>query len=158
MATTDPAENLASPAAATGAGNTAAAVTPQRWTTAFAEKTPDAFGEALAPDVRLEGSVLYRPIEGRDQVTATMAAASAIYESLVFTHEARTGHRDYLEWDAQALGGVRFAGVTILTKDDAGQITNVAIHHRPLQTSLTFSATLRERLAGVVDPSHFFGQ
>jgi pimeloyl-ACP methyl ester carboxylesterase len=142
----------------TGAGNTAAAVTPQGWTTAFAEKTPDAFGKALTSDVRLEGSALCRPIEGRDQVKATMAAASAIYESLVFTHEARAGHRDYLEWDAQAFGGVRLAGVTILTKDDAGQITDIAIHHRPLQATLTFSATLGERLAGVVDPSHFFGQ
>src|SRR5439155_25269131 len=70
----------------------AAAEFPQRgWTQAFANKTENGFAETFAEDVVLEASALNRPAEGRDLVKVIMAAASGIYESLVFTHEASHG-------------------------------------------------------------------
>jgi hypothetical protein len=84
-----------------------------------------------------------------------MGTASGIYESLLFTHEASSGPRTYLEWEATAFGGLDLRGVTILIKNDSGQIVRAAIHHRPLGAALRFSAELRERLTGVVDPSCF---
>jgi pimeloyl-ACP methyl ester carboxylesterase len=130
-------------------------VTPQGWTSAFAEKSSAAFGEAFAPDVVLEASVLTRPVEGRDQVKSVMGAASGIYESLAFTQQAVNGSRTYLEWEATAFGGMRLDGVTILTKDDSGRIVRAAIHHRPLGAVHRFSAELRTRLHGVVEADHF---
>jgi pimeloyl-ACP methyl ester carboxylesterase len=135
--------------------NTAAEVQPQGWTSAFARKSADAFGQAFADDVVLEASVLIRPIEGREQVMRVMGTASGIYESLVFTHEASAGPRTYLEWEATAFGGVVLRGVTILTKDAGGRIVRAAIHHRPLGAALRFSAELGERLTGTVDRDHF---
>jgi len=88
-------------------------------------------------------------------VKAVMAAASNIYESLVFTHEAVNGPRSYLEWKAVAFGGQELLGVTVLEKNEAGQIVRVAIHHRPLKAALRFSQELRERLGGAIDDSHF---
>ncbi|MFF7187413.1 alpha/beta fold hydrolase [Streptomyces sp. NPDC008222] len=140
-----------------GDGAAASAVHPQGWTNAFAEKSAEAFRETFAADVVLEASVLTRPVEGRDQVTSVMGTASGIYESLAFTQEAVAGHRVYLEWRATAFGGVPIEGVTILTKDDNGQIARIAIHHRPLGAVHRFSAELGRRLRGVV-PADLFHQ
>jgi hypothetical protein len=85
-----------------------------------------------------------------------MAAASGVYESLEFTHDTRHGDRRYLEWQATAFDGMSLAGVTVLTVDGDDRIAHAAIHHRPLGAALRFSTELRQRLTGVLDPSHFF--
>jgi hypothetical protein len=129
----------------------------QAWREAFARRSEEDFVEALADDVVLEASVLYRPIEGRDRVKHAMGIASRIYDSLVFTHEASSGARTYVEWEATAFGGMTMSGVTILTKDESGRIVNARIHHRPLGAALRFSAEMRKRVPGAIDPSHFYG-
>jgi pimeloyl-ACP methyl ester carboxylesterase len=133
------------------------AVAPQGWTRAFEQKTAAAFADAFAPGMVLEASVLARPVVGADQVKTVMAAASAIYEALAFTHETTHGLRSYLEWEAQAFGGEKLYGVTILTKNEDGKVERAAIHHRPLGPALKFSAELGRRLQGRVDASHFLG-
>ena len=138
------------------AANTSSGVRRQGWTTAFAEKSASSFGNALAPEVELHASVLFSPVVGREAVQTVMAAASSIYESLVFTQESTTGPRSYLEWAATAFGGVDLAGVTVLTKDDDGRIVHVAIHHRPLEAALSFSRALGDKLDGDVDRAHFY--
>lgn len=137
-------------------GNTASEVRPQGWTQAFADKSEDAFAEKFAEDVVLEASALQRPAEGRDLVKIIMATASNIYESLVFTHEATQDKRTYLEWEATAFGGLKFSGVTVLTKNEDGKIARAAIHHRPLGALQKFSGELRRKLDGTVDSSYFY--
>jgi hypothetical protein len=85
-----------------------------------------------------------------------MGTASGIYESLLFTDEASSGPRTYLEWAATAFGGLELRGVTTLTKDGSGQVVHAAVHHRPLGAALRFSAELRKRLIGVVDRGYFY--
>jgi hypothetical protein len=131
------------------------AVRASDWTNAFEEKSANAFSEAFAAGVTLEASILTRTVEGRDQVKNVMAAASTIYDSLVFTQETVNGERSYLEWHATAFGGTQIDGVTILTKDADGQIVRAAIHHRPLGAVHRFSAELGRRLAGVLDAEYF---
>jgi pimeloyl-ACP methyl ester carboxylesterase len=133
-----------------------ASVAPQGWTQAFEQKSADAFADSFAPDVVLEATVLAKPAIGIEQVKTMMTTASKIYEALSFTHEARNGQRDYLEWEVQAFGGERMRGVTVLTKNAAGKIVHVAIHHRPLGGALKFSAELGRRLQGKVDASLFY--
>jgi hypothetical protein len=135
--------------------NTADSVRSQQWTQAFAKKSEDAFADAFDPQVTLDASTLAVPVQGLAQVKAVMAAASKIYESLVFTQEAVKGERSYLEWKAVAFGGQELRGVTVLEKNAAGKIVNVAIHHRPLRAALRFSTELGERLRGTIDASHF---
>ncbi|GAA4539278.1 alpha/beta hydrolase [Pseudonocardia xishanensis] len=137
--------------------NTSAGVRPQGWTTAFADKSATSFADALAAEVELHASVLFTPVVGREAVQTVMAAASTIYESLVFTQESTTGRRSYLEWEATAFGGVALQGVTVLTKNEDERIVHVAIHHRPLRAALTFSRALGEKLAGDVEGEHFYG-
>jgi hypothetical protein len=54
-----------------------------------------------------------------------------------------------------AFGGVELAGITVLVEDADGRIVDVAIHHRPLNAALRFSAELRDRVRQVVDPAQF---
>ena len=133
------------------------AVAPQGWTRAFAQKSTQAFGDAFAPDMVLEASILTRPIVGADQVKTVMGTASGIYELVTFTHQAREGTRDYLEWEARAFGGEMLYGITILTKNAEGKVQRAAIHHRPLGMALKFSAELGRRLQGRIPSDHFFG-
>lgn len=127
----------------------------QPWTTAFAQKSAEAFGAACAPDVVLEATALNTPIIGRDLVKATMGNASKMYEDVVFIGEAVNATQRYLEWQAKTLSGISLAGVTVLTLNGEGKISRVAIHHRPLSVMLRFSNELGDRLAGVVDRDHF---
>jgi len=85
-----------------------------------------------------------------------MSAASSIYESLEFTQQTVNGPRTYLEWQATAFGGLRLYGVTILTKDENGQIVSAAIHRRPLDAALRFSAELGKRIGKAVGESRFY--
>lgn len=133
----------------------APAVREQGWTTAFEQKTADGFGDTLAADVVLRASALRVPVEGRDAVAQVMAAASGMYTSLRFTHEARNGPRTYLEWEASLPDGTELGGVTRLLADDEGRTVDVAIHHRPLDGVLAFSAELGRRLEGRVDRDRF---
>jgi pimeloyl-ACP methyl ester carboxylesterase len=125
------------------------------WQRGFAQQSATEFADTFAEDVRLEASVLRSPLHGRHQVSTVMATASAIYESLDFTAEATNGATTYLQWHATAFGGTPIDGVTIITRDAGGRISSAAIHHRPLDVVLRFSATLRDRLVDVVPGEHF---
>src|SRR5262249_53089621 len=85
------------------------------WKRAFSEQSATAFGAAVADDVILETSFLLKPARGREEVKRIMEAGSKLYEILEFTDQAIEGSRQYLQWRACAMGGVKVDGVTILT-------------------------------------------
>src|SRR5215831_13620219 len=110
----------------------AANVDEQPWTVAFKKRSTEAFEAALAPDVVLDTSGLFKPIVGRDLVKICMAAASSLYEHLDFFAQAKSEGRTWLEWKARTFSGIDCAGVTVLETNAAGKITSISIHHRPL--------------------------
>ena len=130
--------------------------TATRWRRDFTDKSDTTFADGFADDIALEASVLAKPIRGKAPVAATLAAASSIYESLEFTAEITDNSTSYLQWRATAFGGVEIKGVTVLQRRVDGRVVAAAIHHRPLDAVLEFSATIRDRLAGVVPADHFF--
>jgi hypothetical protein len=125
------------------------------WKRAFERRSAADFADALAEDVVLEATVMYKPIVGRENVKLVMEAASKLYENLIFTDQAVGSVPQYVEWKALAFKGAELAGVTVITRNKTGAITHVAIHHRPLQAVIQFSSLLGERLRGIVDVSHF---
>jgi hypothetical protein len=136
--------------------NVAENVDEQPWTVAFEKRSTEAFEAALAPDVVLNASALVKPIVGRDLVKICMGTASTIYEHLAFIAQAKSEGRTWLEWKAQTFNGIELAGVTVLELSEAGKITSIGIHHRPLEALLKFSAELGRRTEGKIDPSHFY--
>lgn len=142
--------------ASEGSANAPGGTGAQGWMSAFASKSADDFGEAFHVDVVLEASVLRSPVTGRENVKTVMSAASSIYESVEFTQQTVNGQRTYLEWQSTAFGGLILRGITILTKDESGQIVSAAIHHRPLDAALRFSAELGKRVGKAVGESRFY--
>ena len=125
-------------------------VTEKGWTGAFAEKSEKSFGMTFADDVVLHASALSKPVVGREHVQAVMSTASKIYEKLEFVDQVTNGKRTWLEWKAVALGGKEFSGVTVLTRNDKGEIVEVSIHHRPRWAAMMFGEELHEKLPEVI--------
>jgi SnoaL-like protein len=115
------------------------------WTDAFGRRTADGFAEVFAESVVLEATTLVNPLQGREKVKQAMAAASRICRSLEFTNAVSAGDKQYLEWVAEAHGGVKFRGVTVLTRDATGSIVHAAIHHRPMRAAMFFLRIAREK-------------
>lgn len=86
-----------------------------------------------------------------------MTAVSSVYERLEFVRKAQDGPRTYLEWEAAAFGGFQMKGITILTRDDEGLITEIAIHHRPIGAVLQINAKVGGPLieAGLIPAEYF---
>ena len=126
------------------------------WRKAFFTKDAKAFAEGFAENVVLEASAMRKPVEGRDRVRQILWTAAEIYESLVFTDQASSGRRMYIEWVATAFGGKQLRGSTILVTNEEGKIDHAVVQHRPLDGLLAFSAELGKRMSGVEDSDFFW--
>jgi hypothetical protein len=120
------------------------------WKAAFADDSGRQFGDIVASDAVLEGSVFAHPITGRDAIWSVLKLSGSLYDILEFTHEVVSADRTYLEWEAHGLG-LQIWGLTALTKDTQGRITRIALHHRPLGVVTRFSAQLAERLTAIIN-------
>ncbi|MDX3233519.1 alpha/beta hydrolase [Streptomyces sp. ME19-01-6] len=155
------AENPAAVAAVIGtvveASSSADGRPAKAWTSAFEQRTEESFAAALSPNVRMEASALTKPLERKEQVEALMAAVSSLYERLEFVRKVQDGPRTYLEWEASAFGGFAMKGITILTRDDEGLITEIAIHHRPFGAVAQINAKVGGPLieAGLIPAEYF---
>ena len=122
------------------------------WRTLIGKHGSAEFAAAFAPEAVLEASVLNGPLIGSAQIAAFFAATSSgMYEALSFTAEVNTAPSTYLEWAGRAFG-LDLAGVTIVTRNAAGLIERVSLHHRPYPVVVQFAAELATRLAGKVNP------
>lgn len=127
----------------------------ERWSHSFADPSGEAFGEILADNVELAGSVVVQPVYGRHAVWSCLRTGSSLFESIEFTERAVAGPRVYLEWTGSALG-MRMDGVMVLVLDADGQFARVAVYHRPLAAVLAFSAEMARRLATGPGADHFY--
>ena len=117
------------------------------WLDILQRPTPEAFASAFTPDAVLDASVLREPARGPAAIRVVFDATRGMYEQIAFLHETRSGCRTYLEWEGR-FEGQGVAGVTILAHDARGLIESVALHHRPYDQVITFSAELARRSAG----------
>ncbi|MGX1804198.1 nuclear transport factor 2 family protein [Nocardia sp. NPDC055321] len=116
--------------------------TPVRAWTAFALETADAYAAGFAPDVVVETAST--PILGAAAVRATMRTASPGPESLRFPEQVSRGPQTYIDWEARTSDGVPLHGVIVMTLDDEGRVTHLALCQRPLQALLPSATGERE--------------
>ncbi|MFD8719114.1 nuclear transport factor 2 family protein [Streptomyces sp. NPDC059629] len=126
-----------------------------RWSAALLDETGRAFGEILADDVELDGSVVIQPIHGKHAVWTTLRAAADVYEHMEVFTEVVSGDRVYLEWTATALG-MRMEGVIVIMLDSNGDIAKLMVHHRPLAAVFAFSSEMARRQASGPGADHFY--
>ena len=103
------------------------------------------FAAAFAKRPVLDASVLRGPCTGAESIAAFFGAASGIYDSIAFTNETVNGGKTYLEWEGKSQG-LDVSGATILTRDAAGLIQRIQLHHSPLHVLVRFSTDSGRRL------------
>lgn len=109
----------------------------------------------LAPDAILISSVLGRPLRGREAIIKVVQAAGGMYETHSVVFRATFADRELLEYDALVMGGVAIHGVVTLSRNLAGDISGVGIHHSPLGAVNKLSAALKERLGNELGAEYF---
>jgi hypothetical protein len=109
----------------------------------------------LTPDATLISSVLNRSLQGRDAIIKVVQAAGGMYEKHSVVFRAAFADRELLEYDALVLGGVAIHGVVTLSRNAAGDISGVGIHHGPLDAVNKLSAALKDRLGTELGAEYF---
>jgi hypothetical protein len=109
----------------------------------------------LAPDAVLISTVLNRPLKGRDAIINVVQAAGSLYEKHAVVFRGTVADRELLEYDALFLGGTAIHGVVTFSRNAAGEICDVGIHHGPLDAANQLSAALKERLVHELGVEYF---
>jgi hypothetical protein len=86
--------------------------------------------EHLHPDVVLHSPVLSVPFEGREKVLELYDVLFAVLGEVTYREDVPDDPR-VLVWQTH-MGGVPLDGVDLVTYDDAGQVTEITVHLRPL--------------------------
>jgi SnoaL-like protein len=121
--------------------------TRQRMRDAFERKDSAAAAAILAPDVVLHSPILGSPaFEGREAVGHLMAAVMTTFDDLVYTVEGDSGPVQSLAFSARVRGR-EIEAVDLFRIDDAGLVTEITIHIRPLAGLAAVAAALGPHLA-----------
>lgn len=104
------------------------------------EKHP--FLDDLADDAELRGTVLRRPISGRDRIKRLVEAVGTLYASQTPTFYGAIGQRHFLQYQATLRGGLGLEAVGVIERGDAGIVHRVAMTVAPLDAALSLSAGL----------------
>jgi hypothetical protein len=102
----------------------------------------------LADDVTLEGSVLDGTVRGADAVRTLLAYARTLYDYQEFNFAGPYGDSGFLEDYTSLVHGEPIGSVVTVTRDAAGQTTQIVVNHRPLSAVLLFSRLMAEHFAG----------
>ncbi|MDQ0996214.1 hypothetical protein QFZ34_001391 [Phyllobacterium ifriqiyense] len=108
------------------------------------EKHP--FLDDLADDAELRGTVLRRPVSGRDNIRRLVEAVGTLYAAQTSTFYGAIDQRHFLQYKATLRAGLDLEAVGVIERDDTGLVRRVAMTFAPLDAALSLSAGL----AGVV--------
>jgi hypothetical protein len=127
----------------------------QKWLAIVRTSGTAEFGAAFASHPVLNTSIMNGSCVGVDAIGVFFAATGGgMYDSLVFTNETEDRAKTYLEWEGKAFGK-DVAGITIITRNEAGLIQSICLYHRPFEMVVQFSAELEKRTKGKFDPDMF---
>jgi ketosteroid isomerase-like protein len=101
----------------------------------------------FAPDVVLHSPIVGRAsFEGREAVADLIASVIATFDDLVYTVEADSGAIQTLAFRA-SVRGQDIEAVDLFRIDDAGLVTEITVHIRPMAGLAAVAAALGPHLA-----------
>jgi hypothetical protein len=118
----------------------------EAWRTILKRESLEMFASAFVEEPVLVASVANTAIYGAAAVRTFFSTTAAIYENIGFTKEETVRQTTFLEWKGNALGQKTIEGLTVLARDEAGQIERIELYHRPLAIVVAFSEELERRL------------
>ncbi|MEA5363560.1 hypothetical protein VA596_28790 [Amycolatopsis sp., V23-08] len=107
----------------------------------------------LAPDVLLAGSIMNGSLRGADAVTRQIRTVVGFYRDFTPRYRHDVGDRTVLEYTA-TVDGRPITGVGTFHRNEAGQVDEIVVNHRPLSALLTLSRLVGESMGR--DRDEFF--
>lgn len=97
------------------------------------ENPGPAFLQELSEDVTLNATLAFETITGREQVKAFVLKIVSQFTSLEPIFKESFGGREFLAYVAKLKDGQRVEGTVILSRNDAGDVSNAIIGHSPFK-------------------------
>lgn len=113
------------------------------------------FLDDLTPDAELTGTVLRKPVRGRDNVRRVVDAVRSHYASQTPTFVADPKNRTFLQYDAVLRNGLKLQAVAVIERNEDGSVPRVSVTMGPLSAALSLAAGLGATLEGEIDADHF---
>ncbi|GLY43409.1 hypothetical protein Amsp01_094320 [Amycolatopsis sp. NBRC 101858] len=109
----------------------------------------------LAPDVLLAGSIMNGSLRGADAVAEQIRTVIGFYRDYTPRYRLEVGDRTVQEYTA-TVDGRPITGVGTFHVNEAGQVDEIVVNHRPLSALLTLSRLLGESAIGERARDEFF--
>ena len=100
------------------------------------------FLDDLADDAELRGTVLRRPVSGRDNIKRLVEAVGTLYASQTPTFYGAIGQRHFLQYKATLRTGLDLDAVGVIERDETGIVRRVTMTFAPLDAAVSLSTGL----------------
>jgi hypothetical protein len=117
-----------------------------RFRAAMESKDMAAGAACLAPDVRFQSPVVFKPYEGRDTVVALLGVVAQTFEDFEYTGQVESGDEAVLRFSTR-VGDRKIEGVDILHFDADGLIDDFTVMLRPLSGTMAMAEAMKANLA-----------
>ena len=104
------------------------------------------FLDDLAPNATLSGSLMRRPIVGRENIQRAVHATGTLYTSQTPILLGAIGNRTFLQYNAALHNGLEVHAVAVIERDDGGVVQAVSVTLGPLDAVLSLSGRLASLL------------
>jgi hypothetical protein len=117
-----------------------------RWHAVVESRDPSTLAGIVAADAVFRSPAVHTPQEGRDVVTAYLAAALQVLGPELTYHDEWTRERDAVLRFTTVVDGLQVEGVDLITWDDDGQIVGFTVMIRPFKALQVVIARMLEQL------------
>lgn len=113
------------------------------------------FLDDLAADAELTGTVLRKPIQGRENIRRLVQAVGTLYTSQTPTFLGTVQGRTFLEYHATLQNGQSLQAIGSIERGADENVVRVNISMGPLDAVLSLSAHLAALVGGELGAEHF---
>ena len=100
------------------------------------------FLDDLTPDAEMTGTVLRRPVSGRENIKKFVGTVATLYKSQTPIFLETVGSRSFLQYEAELTNGMSLTGVAVIERNDDGSVQHVSVTMSPLGPALSLSGRL----------------
>jgi hypothetical protein len=109
----------------------------------------------LADDAIMTGTILAKPLEGKDVISEVIRSIASCYLSQSMSGHAVDGSIETIEYNAELASGGTIHGSVIVTRRTDGKVVAIEGRHSPEPAAAALAMILRTKLAVSLTPDPF---
>ncbi len=114
-------------------------------------KDLSAIEDVFAEDASFRSPVVFKPYEGREQISVVLGAALRVFEDFRYREQVETGDTAVLTFEAR-VGDKQLQGVDILRFAADGRVAELIVMVRPMSGMHALAERMRELLEATGAP------